>query len=278
VSVLCDKIAEVVLADFDFAASAAPVSYGGSLHQYILNKFNMRFFKFEVYMRNVMRQIFRDQRVDILDKFFRNPPKSYRKDYTDNLFDRDKWDDIVRERGGTVIRQTVIVEGSDVSAQFGTSFNVRDPNVQGFLDRKVFNPAVYNFPIMVNDTTESMVRVAISSGIRLGENVNEIAQRLDSVFDFAVRSRTRTIARTEVNEAMNFAANESYRQTGRVGKRRWIATLDDRVRDSHSRMHNQVAVMGRMFSNGMEFPGDSRIGKPEELVNCRCTTVAILSI
>ena len=54
-----------------------------------------------------------------------------------------------------------------------------------------------------------------------------------------------------------------------------MATLDDKVRDSHQRMHGQVVDAGDTFPNGLLHPGDPN-GRASEVVNCRCHVVAVI--
>jgi len=275
---LIDEIADVIISDLSTVASTEPIEFAGDLHKTILEKFNERALPFEDMFRRVMINIFRQQRIEVIENLLRVSPKSYIKDYTTDIFDRNKWDNVVRNDGGTAIRQIVEAEGFYIGMQFGVSFDVRSPNVLAFLDWKVFDPKIYNYPIMVNDTTENMLRTILSEGLREGQTIWEIANNLNSVFDFADKDRAIRIARTETTEAMNFADNEGYKQTGFITAKRWIATLDDRVRDSHAKLHNAVAKIGEKFANGLEYPGDSRAGKPAETCNCRCTTIAVLPI
>jgi len=273
-----DNIVDAIVSDLSNVASAFPVEYNGELHKAIMQQFDERALPFENILKDIMVKIFRQQRLEVIENLLRIEPKSYTKDYTDEIFDRDKWDEVIREDGGTAIRQIVETEGFFIGVQFGISFNVSSSNVLEFLNYKVFDSSIYNYPIMVNDTTENMLRTLLSEGLSEGLTMRELARNLDSVFNFAETDRAMRIARTETTGAMNFADNEGYKQTGFVKAKRWLATLDDRVRDSHSKLHNAVAKIGEKFKNGLEYPGDSRAGKPEETVNCRCTTIAVLPI
>lgn len=276
-SILSD-ITDIVAGDIQLLASTDNIEFNGNIHKAILISFYERALPYENLLRSTMVRIFREQRLEVISNFLNKPIKTYKKDYVHDIFDRKKWDDVVRDDGGAAVRQVVAMEGTYVGLQFGISFNVLSPTVVDFFDTKFYNTAIYNFPIMVNDTTENMLRTILSRGIREGQSVWEIAKNLNTVFDFSENTRALRIARTEITEAMNFADNELYKQTGFIKFKRWIATLDARVRDSHSKLHNVVVKLGELFPNGLEYPGDSRPGKPEETVNCRCTTIAVLPI
>ena len=53
----------------------------------------------------------------------------------------------------------------------------------------------------------------------------------------------------------------------------WMATKDDRTRNSHKEIDGEKRPVGKAFSNGCMFPGDPS-ARPAEVYNCRCTFVA----
>lgn len=85
--------------------------------------------------------------------------------------------------------------------------------------------------------------------------------------------RAMRIAQTEVMTASNVGALEGAKSTGATEKY-WIATNDDRTRETHSQVEEQNPVkMTDTFTVGqyqMESPGDPS-GGAEEVINCRCT-------
>ncbi|MDY0144045.1 MAG: phage minor head protein, partial [Bacteroidales bacterium] len=102
------------------------------------------------------------------------------------------------------------------------------------------------------------------------------AKRVLAVYELRINSSSKTIARTEVLSANNAGTVFGYKQSGVVEKKEWLATPDGRTRDSHSDMNGEVVLVDKDFSNGLEFPGDPS-GAPEEIINCRCTTIPVIS-
>jgi len=111
--------------------------------------------------------------------------------------------------------------------------------------------------------------------------------RIRELADTADRSRRRwewradRIARTEVAGAVNAGvdafARESTAATGREWYKRWWTSQDDRVRATHRAAHGQVVPPGGRFSVGgatLRYPGDP-LGPPQEVINCRCSTLLI---
>lgn len=50
----------------------------------------------------------------------------------------------------------------------------------------------------------------------------------------------------------------------------WMATLDNRTRDSHAMLDGVSVPLNETFDNGLERPRDPK-GEPAEICNCRCT-------
>jgi len=157
------------------------------------------------------------------------------------------------------------------SAGIQLSFNMIDPKVIGYLtDFGAVRVAG------INNTTRKAIAHALAEGVLGGEGINELSRRIRGVFEEASVIRARTIARTEVNSAANFARFDGQRQSGIIHEREWLATMDPRVRDIHRRLHGKKAKMGEPFEiSGLRamYPGNFGIAKQD--INCRCTTIPI---
>lgn len=117
---------------------------------------------------------------------------------------------------------------------------------------------------------------ALTQGIVRGEPVDDIAGRLRSVIDMDRRAAMRT-ARTAVNHAENAGKMSSYRRAAAMGiglRKEWVATLDDRTRDSHRHLDGEIRDLDEPFSNGLMEPSDPD-GAPAEVYNCRCRVISV---
>lgn len=113
----------------------------------------------------------------------------------------------------------------------------------------------------------------LKKGIKKGESIPNLAKRVQSVSNRS-RNSAITTARTETTRIMNKGREDAYRRAESLGikvARRWNATADSRVRDSHAAIDGEIVGMDEPFSNGLLFPGDLN-GPPEEVINCRCVT------
>ena len=122
---------------------------------------------------------------------------------------------------------------------------------------------------------DSTVARAIRDGVPVSADM--VARITGRYSDRLLALRGETIARTETLAALARSKEEAFRQavdTGAVQstqvKKRWIATKDNRTRDSHAAVDGEVVGFEGVFSNGLAYPHEE--GAPaEETINCRCT-------
>jgi len=147
---------------------------------------------------------------------------------------------------------------------------------------------------------EKNVRNAIVQSLMKGEGVPKAAERLlDTVGSYYQRedikdwvektekeiskeiARKNRIAsqrdaRTMLNAAEQGGKLAEYEELAEEGvdiEKGWMATLDERTRDSHAEMDMEFVGVDDEFSNGLEYPCDPA-GAPEEVYNCRCTLIS----
>lgn len=105
-----------------------------------------------------------------------------------------------------------------------------------------------------------------------GDSLYEFEKDLTSVIGNNAASLQRN-ARTMVTGAECGGRIDSYKELearGVVLKKVWMATPDDRTRESHFEMDGEEVDTDEDFSNGCAYPGDPD-GDPSEVWNCRCT-------
>lgn len=118
---------------------------------------------------------------------------------------------------------------------------------------------------------------AITQSILQGESIPDIVKRTESIFTSNMNAAFRA-ARTACTSAENAGRVSSYERAEGMGihlKQEWLATLDDRTRDSHALLDGEQVEVGERFSNGLRYPGDPT-GDPAEVWNCRCTMRAVV--
>lgn len=125
------------------------------------------------------------------------------------------------------------------------------------------------------------IESALISGILQGKGPDKLA---DSFFTVMKRDRAAAIrnARTAVTSAQNSGRQQTYIEAEEMGiqlQKEWIATFDDRTRDTHGALDGERVGADESWVtfNGhkLRYPGDPE-GEPSEVYNCRCTTRAVL--
>ena len=110
------------------------------------------------------------------------------------------------------------------------------------------------------------------AGILNGDSIPKIANSLVEVIGNNAASAVRN-ARTMVTGAECAGRQDSYEEladNGVIQKKVWIATPDDRTRESHLEIDGEEVDVDEKFSNGLMYPADPS-GDPSEVWNCRCT-------
>lgn len=156
-----------------------------------------------------------------------------------------------------------------------------------FTDAQLFNlPAAQDalkelklrYAVSTLKTTKKDLNRLINHALADGLSNADLARNIRSLYGEQYAGyRSLRIARTEVTNVINAGVHDTLDYEG-VKKKRWIATLDDRTRESHYE-EMQDTVRGipidqsfNLDGNLCEFPGDETL-PPEDRINCRCTVV-----
>tara|TARA_Y100000114_G_scaffold89695_1_gene83278 strand:+ start:3922 stop:4761 length:840 start_codon:yes stop_codon:yes gene_type:complete len=195
-------------------------------------------------------KIYRDLYTDIGMRFAKWYVNNFQK-YISKAVDTSNYDDIWRNAFGAF--------GSAMGAQRVTLVSgTAKQTLIKITDRLMSDP-------------EFMTLGAIEKGRILRNQFNRYSQ-----------FQAERLVRTEATAAANFATSKAATTIfpGDQLQKEWIASFDDRVRDTHSEagasdpvMSNQPFIVG---GQQMMFPGDPA-GGAEECINCRCS-VAYLPI
>jgi len=177
-----------------------------------------------------------------------------------------------------IIREVIKEEGEVALKLVGVeeAFDMLSSRVKDYLKK---NPI--KFADSVNKLTNQKIRRQLEIGIKEGEGIQKLAQRVNEVFENAKRSRAVKIARTETARAMGFATEEAYSQSGVVKEKEWLTAFDERTCERCVAMNGKRVPVGKNFFNeGDEFMGVeitySDVSYPPLHVNCRCTLIPVI--
>jgi HK97 family phage portal protein len=216
--------------------------------------------------RVMVRQLFANQKKRVMDAItndLKARGKSLTKASADLTIDIDIENGIFASIAKPVFADIIIRRAKRASKLLGEVYTQTERTLK-FIDKKT-----NLFADEINKTTFSRIKVAVKEGVSAGESIDSIAERIDNVYKQRGGVDSVTIARTEVISSSNEATLESYLQSDVVEEKEWLATMDDRVRESHAEMNGERAIKDERFSNGMMYPGDM-VGNEDEVINCRC--------
>jgi hypothetical protein len=128
---------------------------------------------------------------------------------------------------------------------------------------------------LTGNTVYANVSGLIERGVEQGFSLQ---QMMDALEDFGV-GNPENIARTEVLGSLNAGRDDQYRESGVVTGEEWLATMDDRTRDSHAEADGQTVGIDEQFTVGgvkLDYPGDPQ-APPEEICQCRCYLLPVVS-
>lgn len=170
---------------------------------------------------------------------------------------------------------TLLAEGNATLAEIavwwpdaaGFNFTDADPAVLEYLENKASKVKT------VAENLHGDLKQLLADGEREGKTIAQLTEELAGRFGDLQDWQAERIARTEIVGAQNTGSGIAIDSVDLPSE--WIATLDDKVRDSHAAMHGLVTEPGEVFPNGLRWPGDD-LGDAAEVINCRCTVVAIL--
>lgn len=187
-----------------------------------------------------------------------------------DLFDEAHWQTETEQAVLPLYESTAAQGGLSITSRFGGVFDIASTAVQEFIHARANQLAG-----QVTSTTYGQIQTALADGLQEGLGIDELAAAVRHVFDIASSSRAEMIARTEVLSAYNGAQDlqAALLPADVVAGKEWIATRDDRTRDTHSEADGLTVTISDPFAVGgqeLQYPGDPN-GAPENIINCRCT-------
>ncbi len=140
-------------------------------------------------------------------------------------------------------------------------------------DATEFLAEARNRLVAVGDHLWEAARDQLTEGMAAGEDMRQLAARVQAAAGVA-EPRAMVIARTEVIAANNAATIAQARLVDDPTMiKEWLATPDQRTRETHHQADGQRRYIGERFQVGdafLDFPGDPT-GPPGEIIQCRCS-------
>lgn len=178
-----------------------------------------------------------------------------------DLFDGRYW----RRRTRDVLRPFVERAWRRGGTSITGSFDLDEPDVASALDDRIEELAG-----QVTATTEQVLRSQVlAHGVAEGESVPELRARIQRVFANLSDYRATLIARTETVGGYNQASFLAALDAGATTKT-WLATRDQRTRETHRQANGKSAPMNKRFElTKSRWPADPTAPAAQS-IQCRC--------
>jgi HK97 family phage portal protein len=177
------------------------------------------------------------------------------------IFDPGYW----RRQTAKVLRPFVERAWRRGGASITGSFDLDEPAVAEQLDARMEELAG-----QVTATTEQVLRSQLlAHGVAEGESVPELRARIQRVFTNLSDYRATMIARTETVGGYNAASFLAALDAGATRKT-WLATADQRTRETHRQANGTSAAMNKRFTlTKSRWPADPSAPAAQS-IQCRC--------
>lgn len=119
------------------------------------------------------------------------------------------------------------------------------------------------------------INAELLQAIESGDSIGKMSERLMRVTDMNKSAAIRN-ARTMTTAFENLGRLDGMKKmqdNGTTLQKEWLATLDDKTRDSHAELNGQKADINEPFHSSLGdimYPGDPS-AEPSNFYNCRCT-------
>jgi SPP1 gp7 family putative phage head morphogenesis protein len=182
------------------------------------------------------------------------------------LYPKRRFVDMLDEEARTFFLALMLDEGTRrlEELDLDVAFDIADPNVRQWVDN--YTPKFSEELEQVNTDT---LRSTLNEGLEAGEGIPQLAARVNDTFETFNKYRAEVIARTETIRASNQAALESYRQSGVVEKKAWLASPESCEICQELEAGEPIALDATFFEDGYS---DGQ-GPPRH-PNCSCAVTA----
>ncbi|MGA5506837.1 phage portal protein [Streptomyces umbrinus] len=177
------------------------------------------------------------------------------------IFDPGYW----RRQTAKVLRPFIEKTWRRGGASITGSFDLDEPDVSEQLDARLEELAG-----QVTATTEQVLRSQIlAHGVAEGESMPELRARIQRVFTNLSDYRATMIARTETVGGYNAASFLAALDAGAT-KKTWLATADQRTRETHRQENGRSVAMNKRFVlTKSRWPADPS-APASQSIQCRC--------
>ena len=246
----------------------------------VWHSYKARFDRETMALNKTMQKLFNLQRKEVLNNlehFFSGKAfigEKAKDDAAQIIFDVEFWEKEFAEVSFEDMSKAYMAGVKHGRNLIGSSvsFGLSNPVARDYLKEKLFR-----FSFETNKTTTDQLRDEINTGLKEGETITQIGDRVNKVFDFAEKYRGMRIARTETGDAENAGMLDVWKEDGRTEEKEWLhGGGGDTPRPEHVAMSGEVVKIDEPFSNKLMYPCDPSVDDPAEVCNCTCTLLPVI--
>lgn len=230
---------------------------------------------YEKKLAKVVRGFNKDQKKEVVANI-KKLAKGVKINKTD-IFDKKKWINVLIDLSTPGLLELFKKEGEEAMSLMGA---------QGFTiskeSKNAVELAIELLSRSYNDTTLDALKTVLEEGQAEGLGLDELASKIDDVYEYSDITRAETVARTETFRIANEATRTAWKETGVVKTIKWFTAADERVCDWCGPMHGKtVGIDDSFFKKGDSVTGTSGqemsldysdVDAPPLHANCRCYT------
>jgi HK97 family phage portal protein len=227
--------------------SGRAIEFGSEEHAAAWEKRQELLEPLEERLTDALESLFRRQQQAVIDRLRLSDIKTSTRsieEATADPFAKEQWIKEFRTTARPILQDTIGTSGQAAfdDLQMGTSFDSFDPNSVRFLENRT-----QRFATAVNATTYSRLQKTLGEGMAKGEGFDQLKERVTKTMGARIRD-AEAIAITEVNGAANGGTLLSWKESGVVLGKTWLAALDSRTRPEHAAAHGQEVELDAPFS------------------------------
>lgn len=186
----------------------------------------------------------------------------------DSLIDQEELVADTRRKTGKLHRLMLADAAQAALDPFGISFDIHAPTSQALLDA-----VGQRIQDGITATIREQIVTAVQAGYENGDSVYRVSTAIQKATDEISRPRADMLARTDLNALANGGSLLAATISEGASTKTWLATSDDRTRETHAEADGQTVPIDQPFDVGGEqaqFPGDPDLSD-DEACNCRCS-------
>ena len=163
------------------------------------------------------------------------------------LIDQQELEADTQRKTAKLHRQMLTASASSAMQPFDISFDIHAPTSQAILDA-----IAARIQGTITSAIEEQITEAIQEGFANGYSVDRVARNIVTATDKISKVRADMLARTDLNALSNAGSLLGATTADAASTKTWLATEDERTRETHADADGQTVAINDTFTVGGE--------------------------